>query len=112
MEFVNDLWAAIQAIFTHADYITLAIIAVIGIAAGFTMVGPGGIVTVTVIALIAYGVANYIRGVALGGQNASAFATENLHNLETLQMLTVLAYAVVFAVVILVVNIIRSLVIR
>lgn len=112
MEFVNSLWAAMQTIVTHSDLITLAIIAVIGIAAGFTMDGFASLITVTVIALAAFGIAGYVRGVALGGQNASAYATTTLHNFEAVQMLTVLAYAVVFAIVIAVVNVVRSLVLR
>lgn len=112
MEFVNSLWAAIQAVVMHADWITLAIIAVIGIAAGFTMVSPGSLISVTVIALLAFGVANYIRGVALNGQNASGYADQMLHNFQVVQMLTVLAYAIVFAVIIAVVNVVRSLVMR
>jgi hypothetical protein len=112
MEFVNSLWAAIQAIVSHSDMITLAIIAVIAIAAGFMMDGFASLITVTVIALVAFGAAGYLRGVALGGQNASAFATTTLHSLEVAQMLTVLAYAVIFAIVIAVVNVVRSLVLR
>lgn len=112
MEFVNSLWAAIQAIFAHPDWITYAIIAVIALAAGFMMDGIGSLISVTVIALAVFGIAGYVRGVAMGGQNASAYATQTLHNFEVLQMLTVLAYAVVFAVVIAVVNVVRQLVLR
>ncbi len=112
METLTHLWAAIQAVVTHSDYISLAIIAVIAIAAGFLMDSMASLVTVTVVALIVFGIAGYVQGVALHGQNATAYATTTLHNLEVVQMLTVLAYAVTFAVVIGVVHVVRSLVLR
>jgi hypothetical protein len=112
MDFLNSLWTAVQAVVTHSDMITLGIIAVIAIAAGFMMEGIGSLITVTVIALAVFGIAGYIRGVAMGGQNASAYANQTLHNFEVVQMLTVLAYAVVFAIVIAVVNVVRQLVLR
>jgi len=112
MDFVNSLWGAIQGIFAHPDWITYAIIAVIALAAGFIMDGIGSLITVTVIALAVFGIAGYVREVALNGANASAYADTTLHNFEVLQMLTVLAYAIVFAIAIGVVNVVRSLVFR
>jgi hypothetical protein len=112
MEFVNSLWAAIQAIFAHPDWITYVIIAVIALAAGFMMDGIGSLISVTVIALAVFGIAGYVRGVAMGGQNASAYATQTLHNFEVAQMLTILAYGIVFAIVIAAVNVVRQLVLR
>jgi ABC-type transporter Mla maintaining outer membrane lipid asymmetry permease subunit MlaE len=112
MESLNHLWDAVRAVVTHSDYVSLGIIAVIAIAAGFIMDSFASLVTVTVLALVVYGIAGYVEGVALHGQNASAYATTTLHNLEVTQMLTVLAYAVTFAVLIGVVHVIRSLVLR
>ncbi|HEX2593321.1 MAG TPA: hypothetical protein VHL34_17595 [Rhizomicrobium sp.] len=112
MEFVNSLWAAIQAVILHADWITLGIIAIIAIAAGFLMESISSIITGTVIALIAFGIAGYVREVAMNGANAAAYAGTTLHNFQVLQMLTVLAYAIVFAIAIGVVNVVRSMVLR
>jgi hypothetical protein len=110
METVNHLWGAIQGVVLHSDYISLGIIALIAIAAGFLMDSFASLVTVTVLALVLYGAAVYVQGVLLHGQNASAYATTTLHNLEVVQMLTVLAYAITFAVIIGVVHVLRSLI--
>jgi hypothetical protein len=110
MESLNHLWSAIQAVVLHSDYISLGIIVLIAIAAGFLMDGLSSLVSVTVLALIVFGIAGYAQGILLHGQNASAYATTTLHNLEVVQMLTVLAYAITFAVLIGVVHTVRSLV--
>ena len=110
MDSVMHLWSAIQGVVLHSDYISLGIIVVIAIAAGFLMDSMSSLLSVTVLSLIVFGIAAYAQGVLLHGQNASKYATTTLHNFEVLQMLTVLAYAITFAVLIGVVHTIRSLV--
>ena len=112
MSVLMELWQTIHAIVTASDIATLAIMAVIAIAAGFTMQSMSSIITTTVVALIAFALAGYIKAVTLGGQNAAAFAQTDWHGFEGLHMMTLLAYAVTFAVVIGVVHVVRSLVIR
>lgn len=112
MSLLMDVWNSIAAIFTSADMITLGIMVVIALAAGFVMQGFESIVTTTVIALALFGVAGYVKAVALGGQNAAQLAETEWHQFLGLTMQTVLAYAVAFAVVIGVVHLIRSLVMR
>lgn len=109
MSSLIDLWNSIAAIFTSADMITLGIMAVIAIAAGFMMQGLESIITTTVIALALFGVAGYVKAVAHGGENAAQLAQTEWHQFLGLPMQTVVAYAVAFAVVIGAINLIRSL---
>ena len=112
MDWLNEIWNSVYAIFTSADMITLAIIAVVVLAAGFMMEGLGSIVTMTFVALVAFAVLQYIRAVALNGQNASALAQTDWHNFLAWPMQGLVAYAIAFAVLIGVISLIRSLVFR
>ena len=112
MSSLMDIWQAVTAIFTSADMITLAIMVVIVLAAGFIMQGFDGIVTTTFVALILFGVAGYVRAVALNGQNAAKLAESQWHAFLGMTAETIIAYALAFAVAIGVVHIVRSVVIR
>ncbi len=111
MSALNDIWNSIHAIITSADVITLVIMGLIALAAGFTMQSMSSIVTTTFVALVAFALAGYVRAV-VGGQNAAAFAQTDWHGFLGLQMLTLLAYAITFAIVIAIVHAIRSVVLR
>ena len=104
MSIVWDIWNTIHGIVTSADMITLGIGVVILLAAGFVMQGFDS--------LISFGLAGFVRAVTIGGQKAAEFATTDWHNFTTLNGLTLLAYALTFAVGIAVVHLVRSLVIR
>ncbi|HEY8697858.1 MAG TPA: hypothetical protein VIM02_09585 [Rhizomicrobium sp.] len=113
MSALIDLWHSVTGVFTSADMITLAIIVVIALAAGFMMESMGSLVTMTVGALVVFGLATYARAIAMGGgKDAGAVAQTDWHNLLGLQVQVLLAYAIAFAVVIAVVHLIRSLVWR
>ncbi len=112
MSFITDLWNSIHAIATSADAITLVIAVVIVLAAGYMLESLNGLITTTVLALLAFALAGYVRAVTVGGQNASAYATTDWHNFLALPMLTLLSYAVAFAVVIAVVHLVRTLIAR
>lgn len=112
MSLLMNLWNSIAAIYTSADLMTLGIMAVIVLAAGFVMQGLESIITTTVIALALFGVAGYVKAVAMGGQNAAQLAQTQWHLFLGLTMQTVVAYAIAFAVVIAGVNLVRSLVLR
>ncbi len=107
-----DIWNAIHAVITTSDMITLGIAAVVLLAAGFMMQGMESLVTTTLIALVAFALLGYVRAVTLGKQNAVAYATTDWHNFLGLPMITLLAYAITFAIGIAVVNLVRSLVLR
>jgi hypothetical protein len=105
-----DIWHTAQGILTTSDVITLGIMAVVAIGAGFMMQSLGSIVTTTVVALVAFALVSYARAVTLGGQNASAYATTDWQAFQNLHMLQLLAYSVTFAVVIAVAHTARSLI--
>lgn len=111
MSALIDVWNTIHGIITTADMVTLAIMVVIALAAGFTMQSMSSIVTTTFVALLAFALAGYVRAV-IAGQNAAAFAQTDWHGFLSLQMLTLLAYAITFAIVIAIVHAIRSVVLR
>lgn len=114
MSALLDLWHSITGIAASGDWISLAIMVVIALAIGFAMQNYGSIVTATFAALVIFGVATYIRAVAMGGKNASAsaLAQTDWHNFLSLTMHSLLAYAIAFAVVISIVHFVRSLVMR
>jgi len=112
MASLMDIWHAVVAIFTAGDWISLGILVVIALAAGFVMQGFESIISTTVVALVLFGIAGYVKAVAVGGQNAAAYAQTEWHNFLALTMQTLLAYAIAFAVIIAVVHAVRAMVIR
>jgi hypothetical protein len=112
MHFLMDIWNTIHTILTTSDLITLAVMALIALGAGFMMQSFGSIVTTTVFSLIAFALVGYVRAITMGGQNASAFATKDWQMFQELHMLTLVAYAVTFAVVIAIAHVARSLLMR
>jgi hypothetical protein len=112
MSALLDLWHSIVGIVTAGDWIGLAIMVVVALVAGFAMQNFGSIVTATFGALVAYGVATYIRAVAKPGAKAAALAQSDWHDLLSLQVHSLLAYAVAFAIVIAIVHLVRSFVTR
>ncbi len=112
MSSLMDVWNGIVSIFGSADMITLGIIIVIVLAAGFIMQGFESIVTTTVIALVLFGLAGYVRAVALSGKNAAALAESQFHGFLGMTMQTLLAYAIAFAIGIGIIHLVRSIVMR
>jgi hypothetical protein len=111
MSEVMNLWHSITAIITSSDIVTLIIMAVVAIGAGFAMSGMGSLVTATFGALVLFGVATFVRA-AIAGKSAATLAQTDWHNLLAMQVQTLLAYAIAFAVVIAIVHTIRSIVMR
>ena len=109
---VMDLWHSINSIFTSADIITLVIMAVIAIGAGFAMQSMGSLVTATFGALVVFGLAGYVRAITMGKKDASVLAQADWHSLQGLQMQVLLGYAIAFAIVIAIVHLVRSVVMR
>lgn len=107
---ITDVWHTIQSIIHSADLITLVIMAVVAIGAGFLMQEMGSIISATVIALIVFAIIKFVYAIALQHADASALVMADWKSFETLQMLLVLAYAVVFGVVIAIVSTVRNLV--
>jgi hypothetical protein len=112
MSSVMDVWHGIVSIFGSADMITLGIMIVIVLAAGFIMQGFESIVTTTVIALVLFGLAGYVRAVVMNGKNAAALAQSTVHGFLGMTMQTLLAYALAFAIGIGIIHLVRSIVMR
>lgn len=108
MSALLDIWHSIHAIVTAADYWSLGIAVVVILAAGFMIEGLAAVVGATFWSLIAFALLGYIKAVTVGGQNFTAYAQTDWHKFLALDMLTLVAYAVIFAVLIAVVNLIRS----
>ena len=111
MSELMNIWHTITGIVSSSDVVTLIIMAVIAIGAGFAMQSMGSIVTATFGALVLFGLATFVRA-AIPSKSAMALATADWHNLLAMQVQTLLAYAIGFGVVILIVSYIRSLVMR
>jgi hypothetical protein len=112
MTFLMDIWHAIQGIVTTSGLLTLIVMAVIAIGAGALMSGMGSVVTTTLIALIAFALVEYVLAITMGKQNAGAFAMADWQAFQNLKMLTLLAYALLFGVVIAVAHTARTLITR
>ncbi|HXC56889.1 MAG TPA: hypothetical protein VNU97_16440 [Rhizomicrobium sp.] len=108
--FIMDIWHAMHAILTTSGWITLAIMAVIALGAGYMMSSFGSLVSTTVVALVAFALVSYARAITLGGQKASAYAATDWQAFQNLHMLDLLAYALLFAIVIAVAHAARSLI--
>ncbi|HEY1612376.1 MAG TPA: hypothetical protein VGF97_01630 [Rhizomicrobium sp.] len=108
---VLDLWHSINGIFTSADLITIAIMAVVAIGAGLAMQSMGSIITATVGALVIFSVAVFARA-ALSTKDAETLARTDWHNLLGLQFRVLIAYGIAFAVAITLTHTVRTLVRR
>jgi hypothetical protein len=113
MSALTDLWHTINGILTSSDVITLVILAVIAIAFAFFSEGLASLVTVTFGAMVVFAIAIFARAAITGGsKDIGTLAQTDWHNLMGVQTQTLLAYAVIFAVVIAIVSTVRSLLMR
>jgi hypothetical protein len=100
MPYLMDIWHAVQAIVLSGDWKMLAIMAVIALAAGYTMPSLGSVLSTTVIALVAFALVEYALAITIGKQSPAGYAAADWEAFKHLAMLTLLAYGVVFAVAI------------
>ena len=111
MSALLDIVHSVTGIVTSGDYIALGIIVVIALALAFATENLGSLVTATVAGLALFAVALFIRGVATAhGKGAAELAKTDWNSLQAVTFHTILAYAILFAIVIAVVQIIRSVV--
>jgi hypothetical protein len=103
-----DVWNTILHIITSSDTITLVLMAVVALGAGFLMQEMGSLISTTVIALVAFSLLVYLRAIALQGAKAGPLAQADWHQFLGLPMQLVLAYAIAFGVVIAIVSAIRN----
>ena len=112
MSALLEIWHTIQGVMTHADWITLAMIAVVAIAAGFAIQGLNSILGATILGLVGFVLLVFVRAVTLGKQDFMVYAHTAWHHILALPMMTLFAYFIIFAVLIGVVHLIRSVVFR
>jgi len=109
MSALIDIWHAITAVVTSADYYTLGAAVLIIIISGFLMESVRSVVPVTLVALIVFVLVKAVLAMTVGGaHDVEALATADWKAFVDLKMLVLLAHALVFGVLIGVVNVIRS----
>ncbi len=111
MSALMEIWHAIQAVVTSADYYTLGAAVIIIIIAGFLMESVRSLVPVTLVALLAFVLAKFAIAATVGHEHdLEALTKADWRAFVDLKMLVLLAYALVFGVLIGVVNTIRSMI--
>jgi hypothetical protein len=107
-----DIWHAIQHLVTSAGPITIVLGLVAVLVAGLMLKGIGNILNGTVLALIGFAVLKYLAAILLDKQSPGAFAKADWQAFLAIDMVTLLAYLILFGVLIAVVHFIRSAVAR
>jgi hypothetical protein len=105
---ITDVWNAILHIIHGADTITLVLMAVAALVAGFVTMELGAVIPTTIVALIGFFILTYLRAVLLQHADASATWTVDWHAFTIMPALALLAYGILFGVVIAVVSTIRN----
>ncbi|HEY2069086.1 MAG TPA: hypothetical protein VGG48_05995 [Rhizomicrobium sp.] len=109
MSALTDLWNTIHGILLAPDWVPVVIMAVVAIALAFFSEGLGSLVTVVLGALVVFGLALFARGaITTGGKDLGGLAQADWHNVMVMPTGTLLAYAIIFAVVIAIVGAIRT----
>ena len=109
MSALMDIWHNIQAVVTAADYYTIGAAILVVIIAGFLIESVRSVVPATLVALLAFVLIKLVLAMTVGGaHDIEAVATADWKAFVDLKMLVLVAYAVIFAVLIGVVNVIRS----
>ena len=96
MPILMDIWHAVQAIVMSGDWKMLAVMAVIALAAGYTMQSLGSVVSTTVVALVAFALVEYALAITIGKQSPAGYAAADWDAFKHLAMLTLQAYRLVF----------------
>jgi len=111
MSALMDIWHTIHALVTAADYYTLGAAILIIIIAGFLMEGIRSVVPVTLVALLAFALVKFVLAMTVGGHHdVEILATDYWNAFAGMKALLLLAYALIFGVLIAVVNVIRSII--
>jgi hypothetical protein len=105
---IIDIWNAILHIVHSADTITLVLMAVAALIAGFMTMELGSVIPTAIVALIGFFILTFLRAVLLQHVNASATWTADWHAFTIMPALVLLAYGIIFGVIIAVVSTIRN----
>jgi hypothetical protein len=112
MSALHQIWFAIKGLIVSADPITIGIALVVILIAGLVLGRFGNLLNGTALALIGFAFVKYIVTVFRGGVDAVDTARADWNAFVHFSVLTLLAYVVVFAVLIAIVHFIRSAVNR
>jgi hypothetical protein len=111
MSALMEVWHAVQAIVQSADYYTLGAAVVIIIAAGFMIEGIRSAVPATLGALIVFALVKFILALTIGhAKDIEVLATTDWRLFADMKVLVLLAYSLVFGVLIAAVSAIKSLI--
>lgn len=103
-----DIWNTILHIIHSADTITLVIMAVAALGAGFVTMELSSVIPTTIVALIGFFILTFLRGVLLQHASAGPLWDAGWHAFTVMPALVLLAYAIIFGVIIAIVSTIRN----
>ena len=106
---VQDMWDIVMRVFGSADTVSLIIMLVVVVAFGLMLRSFGGIITLTVSALIIYGLVRLAYSVSQGA-DPSSLASTAWGNLKVMTVSDLVVYFLAFAIVMGVISAIRSVV--
>ena len=110
MSVLMEIWHAIHAVVASADYYTLGAAVVIILIAGFLMESVGSIVPVTLASLLGFVLVKAVITMVTGHHDIAVLAGDYWVAFKDLPMLLLLAYALIFGVLISVVSTIRNII--
>lgn len=106
MSALMEVWHAIQAVVTSADYYTLGAAIIIIILAGFF---TRNVISATLLGLVAFVLLKALIALTIGGQHdIEAYATGDWRAFVDMKMLVLVAYSVIFGVLIAVVYAVKA----
>jgi hypothetical protein len=111
MSALLEIWRTIHAVVAASDYYTLGAAILIIIISGFLMESLRTVIPVTLAALLAFALVKFILAMTVGNQHdVEILASTDWRFFADMKALLLLAYALIFGVLIAAVNLIRSIV--
>lgn len=110
MSALMDIWHAMQAVVTSADYYALGAAVLVIIIAGFLMESVRSVIPVTLVSLVAFALVRAAIAMATGHHDVAVLASTYWADFKNLPMLMLLAYMLIFGVLISLVSTIRNII--
>ncbi len=108
MSVLMEIWQAIHGVVTSADYYTLGAAVAVILIAGFLMESIGSVLSVTLVSLLGFVLVKAAIAVATSHHNVAALAGDYWAGFKDLPMLVLLAYVLIFGILISLVSTIRN----
>ncbi|HEY2068680.1 MAG: hypothetical protein WBQ17_02460 [Rhizomicrobium sp.] len=114
MSVLTELWRSMHVILAAADWITLAMLVIVTVAAAFLTEGFATFVTSVFIALVVFAAAVFARAAIMGDSKGdiTGLALSEWNTVMSWKIEMLLAYVIIFAVLIGLVSTIRRVVTR